>query len=101
MTATRGRALIVNIRDKKSAGNFERRKGSLHDYMNLAIMFKKFGLIVSKLSGDRNWEAKVINELLLKWRTPTIEPYRRKQHNLGYKVILNSNYKLTFYILVG
>ena len=66
MTATRGRALIVNIRDKRSAEEFERRKGSQHDYVNLAIMLKKFGFVVSKLSGDRNWGAKVLTELLYK-----------------------------------
>ena len=59
MTASRGRALIINIRDEQSTDSSERREGSEHDYYNLTKMFEKFGFIISELSGDKNWEAKV------------------------------------------
>ena len=55
MTASRGRALIINIRDKESKS----REGSQHDYENIKNMFQKFGFIISELSGDKNWGAKV------------------------------------------
>ena len=59
MTASRGRVLIINIRDEQSTVSSERREGSEHDYKNLTIMFKKFGFSISELGGDKNWEAKV------------------------------------------
>ena len=59
MTASRGRVLIINIRDDQSEDSSERREGSEHDYKNLTKMFKKFGFIISELSGDKSWEAKV------------------------------------------
>ena len=61
MTASRGRALIINIRDERSTDSSERRGGSEHDYYNLTKMFEKFGFIISELSGDKNWEAKVFH----------------------------------------
>ena len=61
MTASRGRALIINIRDEQSTDSSERREGSEHDYYNLTKMFEKFGFIISELSGDKNWEAKVFH----------------------------------------
>ena len=65
MTASRGRALIINIRDEQSTDSSERRGGSEHDYYNLTKMFEKFGFIISELSGDKNWEAKVSHILSL------------------------------------
>ena len=65
MTASRGRALIINIRDEQSTDSSERREGSEHDYYNLTKMFEKFGFIISELSGDKNWEAKVSHILSL------------------------------------
>ena len=59
MTASRGRVLIINIRDDQSEDSGECREGSEHDYKNLTKMFKKFGFIISELSGDKSWEAKV------------------------------------------
>ena len=65
MTASRGRALIINIRDEQSTDGDERREGSEHDYYNLTKMFEKFGFIISELSGDKNWKAKVSHTLSL------------------------------------
>lgn len=58
MTPTRGRALIINT------GSQTDRKGSQHDYTNVEHMFEQFGFIISNLSADKNWKAKV-NRLLL------------------------------------
>ena len=54
MTATRGRVLIINVRDAPD------REGSQYDYKNLEEMFRKLGFIVSNLSGDKDWTAEVI-----------------------------------------
>lgn len=59
MTPTRGRVLIINIRDESSAVEAEQRKGSENDFVNLKHMFTNFGFIISELSGDKNWDAKV------------------------------------------
>ena len=53
MTATRGRVLIINVRDAPD------REGSQYDYQNLKVMFGKFGFIVSNLSNDKAWKAEV------------------------------------------
>ena len=52
-TATRGRVLMVNVRNPSD------REGSQHDYQNLENMFGKFGFIVSKLSGSKPWTGQV------------------------------------------
>ena len=53
MTATRGRVLIINVRDAPD------REGSQYDYKNLEEMFGKLGFIVSNLSDDKAWTAQV------------------------------------------
>ena len=54
ITATRGRVLIINIRDASD------REGSQYDFKNLEEMFGKLGFIVSNLSGDKDWTAEII-----------------------------------------
>lgn len=59
MSATRGRALIINVRDPNSPDKHQIRKGSDHDYKNIENMLKRFGFIASQLSADKFWSAKV------------------------------------------
>ena len=58
MSATRGRALIINI-NYPTNKNISDREGSQYDFKNLKVMFGKFGFIVSNLSDDKAWTAEV------------------------------------------
>lgn len=60
MTSTRGRALIINNRFEWRHAGLIGRSGSAYDYTNIMAMLKKFGFVISHLSGDKNWKAQVI-----------------------------------------
>lgn len=59
MTSTRGRALIINNRCGDIEVGGYGRKGSNKDYINVTNMLLSFGFIISHLSHDRNWTARV------------------------------------------
>ena len=59
MTATRGRALIIN--------NKTDREGSQYDYANIKMMLERFGFVISELSEDKEWHAEVLIPLFILW----------------------------------